>query len=325
MGVKDFFKIKITNKKSQWYGKTIAEMGRVIRLTSLKGMRVCIDASGMIYASILALEKVHSLTDAEGNPTAHLNTIFNKIIQLEQAGIQQVWIFDSREPNDMKKLELAKRAEKRAQAAENGYANADKIAYKLTSQHVNETKELLKKMGVMYIEAPPGIEAEQYGAFLTKGSESERWCQYMISSDSDVLIFGGNLLRIASQKSATGKSSKTVYQVFEIDTVLSELGITYDQLLKIAVAMGTDFNEKTPKVGPATVLRQVMDDNLFYDAMQEKAMRYFKSEPPHDEPAETMQGEYNQDAVVEMLVARGFKKERVVTRLSKYKNSTGDE
>jgi flap endonuclease-1 len=312
MGIKDFFKVKNTNKESQWFGKTIAEMGRVVTLKSLKGEKICIDASGTIYSSILAMERINALSDSSGNTTGHLTIIFNKIIQLRQAGIEQLWIFDSPKPNEMKKLALEKRAERRAQATD------EKVAYKLNTQHVQEVQQLLAKMGVMYIEAPPGIEAEQYGAFLTKGAEEDRFCKYMISSDSDVLVFGGNLLRIASKKSATGKTKTTVYQAFELDTLLTELGITYDQLVQLAVAMGTDFNEKTPRVGPATVLKQIKNGDIFLDPRQEKAMRYFKSEPPEDAQTQTYSQDYDKEGVVALLVDRGFKKERVLERLAVY-------
>ncbi len=329
MGVKDFFKIKVVNKKSEFNGKTIGELGEVVKLNNLSQVLgiegnacVCVDASHSIYSSILALERVASLSDEDGNTTVHINTIFNKIVQLAASGLKQIWIFDSPEPNEMKKAELAKRQEKRVQAVEKGYVNQEKIAYKLNSKHVEDIKTLLKGMGIMTIQAPAGIEAEQYGAFLTKGPASDRFCHYMVSGDSDVLIFGGNLLRIMSEKSSTGKSSKTVYRIYELSRILEALDLTYDQFLQMCVVMGTDFNEKTPGIGPAKVVSEIRKDEVFISSDQEKAMKYFKSLTMEDagiESATIVQEKYNKKTIMDFLEAKKFKKERVEKILEKYK------
>jgi flap endonuclease-1 len=319
MGVHNFFKIKIVNRNSSFDGKTIAEWGEIVKLSKFKGERIAIDASWTIYTSMLALASVSSLTDEQGNPTAHLNTIFNKVIQLADAGIQQIWVFDSPQPNEMKKLEYQKRSERRKTGEA---AGDDKVAFRLQEQHVNDVKKLLTLMGIMFIEAPPGVEAEQFGAYLTRGDESERFCKYMISGDSDVLFFGGNLLRLTSQKSATGKSSKTIYQAFNLDELLNEMDMTYDDFLKMGVAMGSDFNEKAPRVGPATVIKAIRDGKVFIDPSQQKAINYFKSNPLEVEgtPAPiTVQGDYQKDALIEFLVSKKFNKDRIAKRLEDYK------
>lgn len=313
MGVKDFFKIKITNPKSSFLGKPLGAVGEEIRLGSLKGSRVCIDASWAIYSSILAMARVDALTDAEGNTTAHINTIFNQVLQLHGFGIEQIWIFDSPEPNEMKKIELQKRADRRRQAAARGNA---KVQFKMTGKHVQDIKDLLTALGVMHIEAPPGVEAEQYGAALTKGIEDERYCKYMISRDSDILLFEGNLLYKSSQKTASGKSKKTVYKIFELDTVLDELAVTYDQLLEMAAALGCDFCTKTRLVGPKTVVKKVKDKSIIFTPEQLKAIEYFKSKVDLD-GADIQESKYDRKALLDLLVAKGFNKTRLEGRLNK--------
>lgn len=198
MGVDNFFKITF---KQDGESRVIGELGRKVALKRFKKQRICIDASGMIYNAILAMEYLHSLTDKSGRITAHINTIFNKIIQLDNEEIEQIWIFDSPEPNELKRHALERRAARRAKAEADGN---QKTAYRLNKEHVEDIQNLLRYMGKMYITAPPGIEAEQYGAFMTKGSKDTRFCQYMISADSDVLCFGGNLLRVSTEKVGHG-------------------------------------------------------------------------------------------------------------------------
>src|SRR5271165_2438885 len=145
MGVDNFFKITF---KQNGESRTIAELGRKVALKHFKNKRVCVDASGMIYNAILAMEYLHSLTDKTGRITAHINTIFNKIIQLDNEGIEQIWIFDSPEPNELKRQALERRAERKAKAEASGN---QKTAYKLNKEHVEDIQNLLRYMGKMYI------------------------------------------------------------------------------------------------------------------------------------------------------------------------------
>jgi flap endonuclease-1 len=324
MGVEGFFKVKITfprrgRSATVATSKVIAELGVPIKLSDLQGMKVAIDASLMIYSSKLAVEHLNTLTDSEGHSTVHINTIFNKILQLADAGAQQMWIFDSPEPNEIKKMAIEQRMAKREQALKKGYKNSEKIQYRLTKEDVNDIQMLLKCMGITYIIAPSGLEAEQYGAYLTKGSESERFCRYMITSDSDVLCFGGNLLRMTTQKSATGKTKKTVYQAFELEDVLAEMQLSYEQFLQMCVLLGTDFAQGTPGVGPNTVIDKVRKDEMPFTPRQELAMEYFKSDISDKiGGAEIVQGEYNLEELVNFLKARNFNEERIRKRLEKY-------
>lgn len=310
MGVSNLFKIKVDNPKSDYDGKTIGELGEEVRLKDLKNERVCVDASGMIYSAILAMAHINSLTDSEGNTTAHITTIFNKIFQLKNAGVKQIWIFDSPKPNKMKQKELKKRDKRRER-----YKHDEKVQFKMTGKHVQDIKTLLTHMGITYVEAPPGIEAEQYGAMLTAGSQDERFCQYMISGDSDVLAFGGNLLRITSKRSSTGKSKKTVYYKYDLSVILEETGLSYQQFLEMCVTMGTDFNEKTKRVGPKTVISKIKNQKIDLTDEQYEAIKYFKSNPEMDN-SDMKASNYNKTEVIKFLVSKAFNKTLLEKRLA---------
>lgn len=306
MGIKNFFKIKIHNNKSRFDGQTIEKLGEVVTLKSLKGKRLCNDASLMIYQSMLSQES-NNLTDASGKTTVHITTILNKVLQQNEAGIEQIWIFDSPVVNPMKKREIERRKEK--------YEKYDS-AYRLTTEHVQDIQKLLELLGVMYIVAPPGVEAECYGSHLC---QSEGFCAYMISSDSDVLFFGGNLLRISTQRSATGKTKKTVYQTFELSQVLSELGLTYDQFLIMGVALGSDWNEANEQgIGPGTVMKKLKD--IYITPSMNAAIEYFKQDIDLGK-SEMVKKNFNLPELLEFLKVRGFNISKWQPRLEKWNNS----
>lgn len=312
MGIKQFFNIKIFNKKSAFNNLTINDLGTQVSLRNFKGKRLCNDASILIYQSILSQE-FNNLTDSHGKTTVHINTILNKVIQQQEAGIEQIWIFDSPIPNPMKKRENEKRKERKDKLTKN-----NETVYTLTKEHVEEIQKLLSLLGVMYIIAPPGIEAECYGSHLCKGPKSERFCEYMISSDSDILFFGGNLLKISSQKSATGKTKKTVYKIFDLDQILYETGLDYDQFLTVGVALGTDWNDANEQgIGPGTVIKKIKD--IYLTPSMKEAIKYYKQDFELKE-AEIVKNQYNKEALIDFLVSRNFNKEKLLIKLEKFNN-----
>lgn len=335
MGVKDFFHTTISNKKSEWYGYTIEDLGVWVDLediaappecpdgTLVEGpVRVAIDASLTIWQSSLGTVQIDTLTDKDGNPTVHLNTIFNKIIQLRQAGLEQIWVFDSPEPNEMKKLAYANRAKSRAAAIA---ANKAKGGFKLTGVIIDEVKKLLSAMGCTYIQAPPGIEAEQYAARLTMGPKHQRFCQYVLSGDSDVLMFGGNLLRAKKVLSDTGKSSKTQYYAYDLDVILEETGMTRAQLIRMGVALGNDFNSRIEKCGPKTVMAAVKakPQKVFLSSEQQAVYAYYASDIKDKMKAgDASASDYDREAVTKFLTDKNFDAKRVEARLNAYEKAS---
>lgn len=308
MGIKNFLKVKVKNVKSEYNGQTIGEMGRVVQLKDLTSERVAIDTSYTIYSSILAMQFVTSLTDAQGRPTSHILTIFNKVLQMKKLGINQVWIFDSPEYNPLKGNELEKRNKKR-EASTN-----DKVLFKMTGEHVKDIQTLLRLMGVLYIVAPAGIEAEQYGAILTIGEPSERYCKYMISGDIDVLLFGGNLLRPVSKKSSA--DGKAGYIAFELNDILEELDMTREQVVKMGIALGSDFAEKTPGLGPANVHIKAKYNKIILTPEQELAYNYF-IQPVEMSEAHLVENTYDREGLLTFLAERGFNRSKYEEKLEK--------
>lgn len=307
MGVTNFYKIRILNSESEFDKKMVIEYAPEIKLNSLKGEKIAIDASLEIYSSILAMESVDALTDNDGNTTAHINTILQKTLKYFKAGISPIFIFDSPKPNEMKKLELEKRNKRRLKADKG--KQGEKIRFKMNSSHIDDIKKLLNLLGCSFIQSPEGFEAEQIGAALTDGDQNDRFCKYMASRDSDVLMFGGNLLFEQKVKSASGKSSRKVLKVFDLEDLLTELDRTYDQLVMAAACLGNDFSDKIQGIGPATVMNKVKT-KLDFTKEQLNAMKYFKSEVDLRQLT-IEESEYNRDELIEYLIGKKFNKSRV--------------
>ena len=89
-----------------------------------KGKNIAIDASVEIYRSALGMKISETLTDAFGQPTAHINIILlGVILKLKAANANQYWVFDKFHTdgedchNPLKQLELQKRKEKKMAAS----------------------------------------------------------------------------------------------------------------------------------------------------------------------------------------------------------------
>lgn len=138
------------------------------------------------------------LTTVDGEPTSHLMGMFYRTIRMLEHGIKPVYVFDGKPP-DLKSGELAKRAERREEAqkalekAEEA-GNAEEVEkfnrrlVRVTKEHAREAQELLKLMGVPYVEAP--CEAEAQCAALVKAGK----VYGTATEDMDALTFGSNVL-----------------------------------------------------------------------------------------------------------------------------------
>jgi len=92
-------------------------------------------------------------------------------------------------------------------------------------------KELIDAFGYTYYEAPG--EADVLCVYLVKSGKA--WA--CLSDDMDMFLYGCPLV--------LRNLSLMKHRVILYDTkiILQELGITYEQLLKIAIFSGTDYNE----------------------------------------------------------------------------------
>lgn len=244
MGIKNFFKIPV-----------VEQCKKEIKLNELKGKTIAIDIMGDICRSILATS---ALTDKNNNPTIHINVILNNAIKFKKNGINQIYVFDSDVRPEIKKEEI----EKRKQIREKTSINNDKKITIITPEMIEDIKKLLNYMGITYIIAPDGFEAEHLAAQLN----IDNIVDYVYSYDSDVLMFKGpSLIR----------KVKTKYYLYELKCILEESKLNYEEFVHMGVSLGSDFAEKVKGIGIKSAVSKGPKTEL--NEKQIKAKEYFIS------------------------------------------------
>ncbi|XP_034930041.1 flap endonuclease 1 [Populus alba] len=230
------------------------------KFESYFGRKIAIDASMSIYQFLIVVGRsgTEMLTNEAGEVTSHLQGMFSRTIRLLEAGIKPLYVFDGKPP-DLKKQELAKRYSKRADATEDLAAAVEsgvkediekfsKRTVKVTKQHNDDCKRLLKLMGVPVIEAPS--EAEAQCATLCKSGK----VYAVASEDMDSLTFGApRFLRHLMDPS----SRKIPVMEFEIPKILEGLNLSMDQFIDLCILSGCDYCDSIRGIGGQTALKLI--------------------------------------------------------------------
>lgn len=312
------------------------EARKQVKLEALKGHTIALDAYNMLYQFITAIRQPDGtpLMDRQGRVTSHLNGLFYRTISMAEAGVKPVYVFDGKPP-EMKKREIEERV-RRKEEAEKKYREVVKEgrleearkyamqAARLTSDMVEESKELLDAMGIPWVEAP--AEGEAQAAYMTRRGDA--WAAG--SQDYDSLLFGAvrlvRNLAITGRRKLPGKDQYVEIQpeIVELEGLLKALGITREQLIAIGIILGTDYNPGGVRgYGPKTALKLVktvkdplkalrsVPKNLWGDVDPERIYEYFLNPPVRSEYQVNFR-EPDEDKVYEILVERhDFNPERV--------------
>ena len=198
------------------------------------------------------------LTNEAGEVTSHIQGMFNRTIKMMTSGIKPMYVFDGKPPN-LKGGELAKRLAKRKQAEadlENAKENGEiedvnkfsRRLVKVTKQHNEDCKELLRLMGVPYLDAP--CEAEAQCAELTKSGK----VYATATEDMDALTFNTPIL-LRKLTFSTGQKQPIIE--ININLVLKGLDITYEQFVDMCILCGCDYCDSLKGIGPKTALKLI--------------------------------------------------------------------
>ncbi len=241
----------------------------VKRLEDFRGRAIAIDAYNALYQflSIIRQPDGTPLMDRRGRVTSHLSGLVYRNSNTLQKGILPVYVFDG-PPHPLKGRVLADRGKIRSRARdewrraikegdlERARTKAQQAA-QLTEEETKSSKELLGLMGVPIVEAPQDGEA-QASHMALKGSV---WAAG--SQDYDSLLYGAP--RVVKNLAISGRRKlprRMEYVVVNIELIdleenLVEMGVTREQLVDVAILMGTDFNEGVRGIGPKKALELV--------------------------------------------------------------------
>ncbi len=272
-----------------------------ITLNDLQGKVVAIDALNTLY-QFLAIIRLHDgtpLKDSTGKVTSHLSGLFYRTVNLLEHKIRTIYVFDGKPPRlkerTLKEREAVKvrfTQEWRDALKKGDLQTAFKksvMTSRLESGMVAEAKYLLELMGVPWVQAPS--EGEAQAAYMALKGE----CDASASQDYDSLLFGSPRLiinlTIAGKRyyPKRGVAVNLVPELVELEKVLTSLSLSREQLIDVAMLVGTDFNEGIYGIGPKRALQMIRNLRTLEAVVEElgltlefdpNAIREFYLNPP---------------------------------------------
>ncbi len=293
-----------------------------------------IDAFNALYQFLSGIRQADGapLMDGQGRITSHLSGLLFRNANLIEKNITPIYVFDGKPPV-FKASTLAKRREVRENAAdawekalkEGDEESARKYAMassKIDAFVINSAKELLSALGIAWIQAPE--EGEAQSSFMTQNGD----VTYAVSQDYDSLLFGAtNLVRnitVSGKKRIRGKVLSVYPERLRLEEVLAGLSVTQEELIQIALLIGTDYNSGVPGVGPKTAVK-IVREGKFYDRINEsenaaepdQLIGYFM-DPPVERSYKIESRSPDPDRVIDLLCGEhGFTQERVEAGLER--------
>jgi len=312
-----------------------------ISLKNLNGKKVAIDAYNALYQFLAIIRQPDGtpLRDHKGMITSHLSGLFYRTCNLMEMGIKVIYVFDGMPPT-LKEAEIKRRSKIKEEAQikyelalKEGKIEEARSYAQMTSRlkdyMADDSKRLLRCMGVPWVQAPS--EGEAQAAYIAKKGDAD----YCSSQDFDSLLFGAPvLLRNLTISGRRKLPRKNVYIEIEPETVeltklLKELEITYEQLIDIGILIGTDYNPDGVKgVGPKSALKLIKEHGSLEDTLPLLKEAEFPVEPKlirevflHPRVTDNYKIDWqepNIDGVVEFICSeKDFSEDRVRKALSK--------
>jgi flap endonuclease-1 len=241
-----------------------------IKFEQLENKVVALDAANIIYQFLSSIRQVDGtpLMDQNGNITSHYSGILYRTSSLIEKGLKPVYVFDGtsdvlKKNTQDKRREIKVESQKKWEEAleEGRIEEARKYATRSSRMSrgiVEGSKRLLELMGVPYIQAEGEGEA-QASYMVEKG---DAWC--VGSQDYDCILFGAP--RMVRNLTITG--GKANLEMIDLKKVLNELEISREQLVDVAILVGTDFNRGVKGIGAKTGLKLIKEHGNIFNVIE---------------------------------------------------------
>jgi flap endonuclease-1 len=245
-----------------------------------KNRIIAIDAYNVLhqFLAIIRQRDGTPLKDAQGRVTSHLSGLFYRTANMVEAKIRPVYVFDGA-PHPLKARTIQQRKERKEQAEKawkEALEKGDLVTAKskasqtsrVTDEILQQSKDLLDALGIPHIQAPSEGEA-QASDMVRKGAA------YAVGSqDFDCLLFGSPILirnlTSSERRKLPGKSAYTTVhpEAIRLQPGLNTLEVTQEQLVDIAILIGTDFNDGVKGFGPKKSLQLIKKTGCLEKAME---------------------------------------------------------
>ena len=311
---------------------------RKISLEELSGQRVAIDGYNVLYQFLTSIRQTDGnlLSDSEGRVTSHLSGILFRFSNLVENGVRLCIVFDGKPPL-LKRDVLEERRQRKIKAQieweaaleagdmETARTKAQQTT-KLDSKMIEESKKLLDLLGIPWIQAPSEGEA-QVAHLLSTGK-----VDYGASQDFDTVLFGASKLvrnLTLSGRRKLPKQQKWVEvspEIIEVEKSFEVLGLNREQLVDVAILMGTDFNNGIDGIGPKKGLKLLQECSNAEKALEKIGKKIDNLDEIRslflDHPVEDFDPEWQSpdgSSVISFLCNNySFNKSRVEKALEKY-------
>ena len=318
----------------------------VVRLEDLSGKSIAIDAYNALYQFLTIIRQPDGtpLKDNTGRITSHLSGLLYRTSNLVELGIKPIYVFDGIPPV-LKEVEIKRRMKVKEEALvryekalKEGKIEEARMYAQATSRlkdyMADDSKRLLDLMGIPWIQAPS--EGEAQASHIAKRRDAD----YCASQDYDSLLFGApKLVRNVTISGRRKLPSKNIYievipEIVELETVLKECGVTYEQLIDVGILIGTDFNPDGVKgLGPKTALKLIKEHGNLENALPHLKNVEFPAEPQrireiflHPKVTDNYKikwEEPNVEGVIDFICReRDFSEDRVRKAIEKLVNGT---
>ncbi len=274
--------------------------------------------------------------------TSHLVGLLYRTTRLiSDNDMSLFFVFDGK-PHEKKKGELEARRAARSKAAEEyaeavarrEYATAWSKAVastRLTRDLIDDAQTLLGLLGIPWVQAPS--EGEAQAAFMCQ--RGDVWA--CATRDYDALLHGTpRLLRYLTVSGREFLPSRGVSRPLEpeligLEDLLDSLQLTREQLVDLAILIGTDYNPGIKGIGPNKALGLMRQHGRLEDLPKDLVgqlpddlgeIRDLFLHPSIAEDYEVHAGELDRNGVVEFLCGeRDFSEERVLSAVDRLMQS----
>jgi len=257
--------------------------GQSLKIDTLSRKVVAVDAYNILYQFLTTIRGYDGgqLMNSKGMVTSHIQGLFSRVAALMQFDIKLVFVFDGKPPK-LKQGTLDGRRGRKDEAAQKyaaalaaedikGMSTYARQTTVLTKEMAQQAQDLLKLMGIPVIVAPS--EGEAQAAHMCKQGDVD----FVASQDADALLFGAPVivrnLSITGRRKLPGKSQWVVVEPKKIvlQDVLNDLKINQQQLLWLAMLVGTDYAPGGVKgIGPKNAIKLVKEFNDKPDELFQK-------------------------------------------------------
>ncbi|CAB3983837.1 flap endonuclease 1-like, partial [Paramuricea clavata] len=237
-----------------------------------------------------------------------------------------------------KRTERREQAQKELQEAEEAgdtemIDKTQRRLVKVTRQHNDECKTVLKLMGVPHVDAP--CEAEAQCASLVANGK----VYATATEDMDSLTFGS---LITLRHMTFSEARKMPIQEFHLNKILEELSLSKDEFIDLCILLGCDYCDSIKGIGPKRAIDLIRQhrtiegiikhiDSKKYpipeDWKYKEARELFKNPVVADpEKVELKWNDPDVDGLVDFLVTqKGFSEDRIrsgITKLQKARKTS---